>query len=124
MRHRTFPCDECLIRADNKENPRSKFPAERWAASSASIRNAAGYGPDMHAPLFGCHKGTPSDPDEDLACAGWLAKFGAGHPTVRLAVVCGGLPVSALEPGENWPPLHNTWDEVVQYQTGRTCLLE
>jgi hypothetical protein len=27
------------------------------------------------------------------------------------------LPADALEPGDNWPPLHHTWTSVVQAQT-------
>jgi len=108
---RSFPCDECPIRADNADNPKSKFPAGRWEALSVSV-NAPQFGETM----FGCHKGAPGT-DEDLACAGWLVQFGGGHPTVRLAVVTGRLPVEALSPGANWPPLHESWAAVVEAQT-------
>jgi len=67
-------------------------------------------------PLFGCHKGEPGT-NNDLACAGWLAQFGHEHIGVRLAVAQGRLPADALEPGENWPPLHQTWTDVVRCQT-------
>lgn len=111
---RLFPCDECPIRADNADNPKSMFPACRWDALSASV-NA----PQMGDVMFGCHKGAPGT-DEDLACAGWLAQFGGGHPTVRLAVFTGRLPVEALSPGSNWPPLHESWQAVVEAQTSET----
>lgn len=115
---RRFPCNECPIRADNRDNPTAKFPAARWAALTASVVDpATGFGPDFDAPLFGCHKGTPGQASEDLACAGWLARFGGEHPRVRLAHLLGWLPDSALVPGENWPPLHAGWVEVVAAQT-------
>lgn len=108
---RLFPCDECPIRSDNASNPKSMFPASRWKALSATVD-----APQMGEPMFGCHKGAPGT-DDDLACAGWLAQFGDRHPTVRLAVVTGRLPVEALSPGVNWPPLHDSWAAVVKAQT-------
>ncbi|WP_199512188.1 DUF6283 family protein [Nucisporomicrobium flavum] len=114
---RQFPCDECPIRSDNSDNPRSKFPAERWNALGASVRDPhTGYQPMPGDVMFGCHKGEPGT-NADLACAGWLAQFGGDHGGVRLAVVQGRLPDSALEPGPNWPPLHETWADVVRAQT-------
>lgn len=115
---RRFPCGECPIRSDNADNPRSKFPAERWDALTASVVDPdTGFGPSFDAPLFGCHKGEPGT-DADLACAGWLARFGRDHPVIRFALTTGRLPEEALTPGPNWPPLHPTWREVVAHQTG------
>lgn len=117
MPYRKFPCNECPIRADNCDNPRSKFPAERWAALSVTVRDPqTGRQPMPGEIMFGCHKGEPGT-DRDLACAGWLAQFGSEHIGVRLAVTTGRLPESALETGENWPPLHQTWQDVVRAQT-------
>lgn len=53
----------------------------------------------------------------DLACAGWLAQFGGDNGGVRLAIMQGRLPDSALKPGVNWPPLHGNWADVVEAQT-------
>lgn len=114
--HRRYPCDECPIRADNADNPASKFPAERWEALSRSVRIGQ-HQPMVGDPLFGCHKGQPGTPEADLACAGWLARFGGDHVTIRLALARGQLPPAMMEPGENWPPLHETWDDVVAHQT-------
>ncbi len=114
--HRKFPCDECPIRADNAGNPKSMFPAERWQALSASVHNEVTGSPGMNEILFGCHKGEPGT-DADLACAGWLAQFGVDHVAVRFAIVQGRLSPEALHSGENWPPLHPTWDAVVKAQT-------
>lgn len=115
--YRPFPCNECPIRADNVDNPSSHFPAERWEVLSSSVESPGGFGPSFDSPMFGCHKGMPGRPDEDLACAGWLAIFGGGHPRVRLAVALEQLPLSALRRGANWPPLHPDWTAVVRNQT-------
>ena len=114
---RRYPCDECPIRADNAGNPASKFPAIRWRELTASVESAGGFGPVFGSPMFGCHKGKPGQPGEDLACAGWLASFGAAHPRVRLAVATGQLDPSDLSPGENWPPLFTEWRDLVRVQT-------
>ncbi|GAA2679619.1 hypothetical protein GCM10010428_45130 [Actinosynnema pretiosum subsp. pretiosum] len=117
MPHREFPCGPCPIRADNSNNPKAKFSAERWADLTSTVRDLkTGRQPMPGDPLFGCHKGEPGT-DNDLACAGWLAQFGADHIGIRLALVQGRLPDSALEAGDNWPPLHRTWDDVVRHQT-------
>lgn len=114
---RAYPCNECPIRADNADNPNSKFPATRWEALSVTVRDPeTGWEPGVNEILFGCHKGEPGT-DADLACAGWLAQFGGDHLAVRLAVATGRLPVAALRSGENWPPLHETWTDVVEAQT-------
>lgn len=115
--HRAFPCDECPFRMDNAENPAAKFPAERWAALAVTVRNlASGRQPMPGDAMFGCHKGAPGT-NADLACAGWLARFGADHVGVRLTAVRGRLPYRALEPGANWPALYDTWDDAVRAQT-------
>jgi hypothetical protein len=77
---------------------------------------ATGFGPSIDAPMFGCHKGAPST-NADLACAGWLARFGLDHPLVRFAALQGRIPAEAFQPGDNWPPLHETWEEVVGHHT-------
>jgi len=117
MPHRRFPCNECPIRADNADNPASKFPAWKWRELTASVESPGGFGPEFDAPLFGCHKGQPGNSGEDLACAGWLARFGLGHPRVRLALATGRLDPAALRPGENWPPLFTSWRAIVAAQS-------
>lgn len=94
------PCDECPWRVDAEPG---RFAPERWAALAASSADERGFGPEYGNPLFACHK-TPEG--EERACAGWLAREGANHPTVRLAVLLGDVPACALDPGEGWPDLH------------------
>jgi hypothetical protein len=105
------------MRADNCDNPEAKFPAERWTALSSTVRDPqTGTQPFPGDPMFGCHKGEPGTND-DLSCAGWLVQFGFDHLGVRLALAQGRLPASALEAGDTWPPLHETWDDVVGSHT-------
>lgn len=114
---RKYPCDECPFRCDNTDNPNSQFPAERWAALETTTRDPeSGHHPGLNDSMFGCHKGEPGT-EADLACAGWLATFGADHVRVRLAVAIGALPAAELQPGENWPQLYATWADVVMHQT-------
>lgn len=125
---REFPCGPCPIRADNADNPDAKFPAHRWKALSNTVPDpVTGMPPLPGIPLFGCHKGRPGSDDscprteDDLTCAGWLAQFGGDHLTIRLALNERRLDPAALKPGDNWPPLHQTWDDVVRHQTSDTA---
>ena len=99
------PCSECPWRRDS---PVGQFPACRYEA----LRDTSG-GPGVEAPLgsplFACHK-TPDG--QERACAGWLAVAGVDHLGVRLAVVMGRLPGEALVPGEGWPDLYDSFEEM------------
>ncbi|WP_410659529.1 DUF6283 family protein [Amycolatopsis sp. lyj-112] len=117
MPYREFPCGPCPVRADNCDSPDTKFPAERWRALAKTVRDPeTGQHPTLGDRILGCHKGEPRT-EADLACAGWLVRFGADHVAIRLAVATGRLPASALTPGANWPPLHETWAEMVREHT-------
>lgn len=72
--------------------------------------------PALRAPLFGCHKGVPGEPEQDLVCAGWLASFGYRSIPIRLAVVRGRLDPAQLGTGPDWPELYDTWDEMAAAQ--------
>lgn len=114
--HRTFPCNECPVRCDNADNPRSKFTPQKWEDLKASIDDGTGGNSAVDAPMFGCHKGEPGT-DADLACAGWLAAFGTRSLPVRLNVAMGRLSPSYLTTWPNWPPLYQTWEAMVEAQT-------
>ncbi len=116
--HRMYPCDECPMLVDNADNPDSQFPSHRWDALSPAVRDPeTGRHPGLRDPVFACHKGAPGAAERDLACAGWLAMFGTDHVRVRLALAQDQLPLSAVEPGANWPALHGSWAEVVANHT-------
>jgi len=116
--YRRFPCACCPIRADNVDNPAAKFPAWKWDELQASVPEGhGGASVPVGTLMFGCHAGLTPGSCENGACAGWLAVFGADHVTVRLAVTLGRLAPEALQPGANWPPLHQDWASVREHQT-------
>lgn len=97
------PCDECPWR---KNAEPGRFTTERWEALSSSSVSEEGWGPDFFGPMFACHK-TPEGGER--ACAGWLAVEGVNHPRVRFGVGQGELTMCMLEPGEDWPELHESF---------------
>jgi Family of unknown function (DUF6283) len=68
-------------------------------------------GPEFGAPQFACHQ---SHEGGEVVCAGWLAVHGHKHPSVRLGVANGSVPVEALEPGEDWPELEPDYQCVIE----------
>lgn len=119
MPHRKAPCNECPWR---KDVPINRFSLERFQQlratstqpdvrdTAAMVQAAAG-----EQEKFGCHKGDPGT-GEDLACAGWLAVVGWENISIRVAVVYGQLPGSALRSGPNWPELYESYDAMVEAQ--------
>jgi hypothetical protein len=103
MPRRRFPCGECPWKIDAEPG---RFPSSRYDDLRATSDQSG-----LDAPLFGCHKGDPGT-NADLACAGWLAVDGDQHLGVRLAILSGRLPASALVPGEAWPALYSSYDEM------------
>lgn len=61
--------------------------------------------------MFACHK-TPDGAER--ACASWLAVVGREHLAVRLALLMDRLDPSALAPGDGWPPLYASYDELAE----------
>jgi hypothetical protein len=114
------PCTECPARRDNVDNPRAKFPAARWEQLRATVETPWNLEELEEQTLFGCHKGDPRTGGEgELLCAGVLAAFGFDSVKVKMAVHFGRLDPAALHPGEGWPELYATWDEMVENQTLR-----
>lgn len=110
--YRRWPCQECPFRRDTRPG---QFPACRYEALKATA-GAPGAEAGIGAPLFACHK-SPEGREE--ACAGWLAVSGYEHLGVRLAVAQGRLPASVLTPGEGWPELHSSYDEMAAVKAGK-----
>jgi hypothetical protein len=65
--------------------------------------------------MFACHKSAEA---HEIPCAGWLAVVGYEHLTVRLSIIEGVLPSEVLRPGEGWPELFSSYDELVEHQAG------
>lgn len=115
LRHRKFPCNECPWRRDT---PPGKFPAHRYEALRNTM-GAPGAEAPLGAPMFACHK---SDEGATQACAGWLAVAGIDHLGVRYNIAIKRLPASALTPGEGWPALFDSYDEMAETQALDTGL--
>lgn len=104
------PCASCPWRVDATAGDIPNFDitlAENLAATCPDERSM---GPDFGASIFACHQ---SKPGEEFACAGWLATVGHRHPSVRLAVSLKRLDPSALQPGADWPELHEHYHQVL-----------
>lgn len=107
----TKPCESCPWRQDATASDIPNFDvglAERLAATCPDER---GFGPDYGAPWFACHQ---SRDGREIPCAGWLAVAGRTHPAVRLAVRQGRVNPQALDAGEDWPALHQNYQDVLE----------
>ena len=100
---RRFPCNECPWKRDS---PPGQIPASRYEELRATSDQSG-----IAAPMFGCHRGEPGT-NADLACAGWLAVAGVEHLGIRLAVITGRLEPEDLQPGEGWPDLYGSYQEL------------
>lgn len=103
------PCGECPWRRDQ---PAGRFPACRYEALRNTSADTDGASVPLGAPMFGCHK---SPEGAEMACAGWLAVEGHRHVGVRLAVATGQLDPEALHPGEGWPELYASYQEMAEF---------
>lgn len=113
LKHAARPCPDCPWRRDA---PLQHFPAERYELLRDTVRQPDENGhadAPLDAPLFGCHA-TPRGGEH--ACAGWLAVEGLGHLRVRMALSLGDLEPEAIRPGEGWPELYESYDEMVAAQ--------
>lgn len=104
------PCPSCPWQKESTAPEIPTFDLARAEGLARCSPDARGVGPDVGAPMFACHQ---SSCEAEFACAGWLAVAGSAHPTVRYAVHQGRLDPSRLEPGADWPPLHDSYPEVL-----------
>lgn len=111
MNVRKTPCEQCPWRRDVEPG---QFPADRYE-ELAETTGSAGEEADLDAPLFGCHKGSPDSP---MPCAGWLAAVGYDSLHVRILASRGEIPAEVLRPGDDWPPLFDSFEEMAAYQGG------
>lgn len=105
------PCASCPWRLDATAADIPNFDLELAENLAATCPDERGMGPDFHAGIFACHQ---SKIDEEFACAGWLAMVGHASPRVRMAVGQGLIDAEALEPGKDWPKLHDNYGEVLE----------
>ncbi|MEU1816030.1 DUF6283 family protein [Streptomyces roseifaciens] len=113
--YRRRPCAECPWRRDVEPG---QFTKERFDALVATAEHIhpTSYEDVLNQKMFACHK-SPEGGEE--ACAGWLAVAGRDHIGVRVAVARNLLPGEALSPGEGWPELFDSYDEMARTQGRR-----
>lgn len=107
MACRRRPCAECPW---VKVTPPGRFSRERYEVLRATTGEPGNEAP-IGAAMFACHK---SAEGKELPCAGWLAAVGYESLTVRVNLATGAIPPEALEPGEDWPELHGSYDEMME----------
>lgn len=102
---RRWPCSACPWKRETADRMTFSNLANYAAGTCGTPGNEAPIGAEM----FACHR-SATDPNE--LCAGWLAAVGYFHLSVRLAIAMGVLPADALTPGEGWPELYGSYDEL------------
>ncbi|WP_412093862.1 MULTISPECIES: DUF6283 family protein [Cupriavidus] len=105
------PCASCPWRRDSVAGDIANFDLALAESLAATCPDHRGMGPDFGAGVFACHQ---SKEGAEFACAGWLARVGHCHPSVRLAVTVGRLDPAMLAPGEGWPELHDDYGQVLE----------
>ena len=106
-----LPCPGCPWRLDQDARSIPNFSLELAQALAHTCPDARGMGPDFGAAMFACHH---SKAGAEVHCAGWLASVGHRHPVVRLSIARGQLDPAHLEPGPDWPALHENYGQVLE----------
>lgn len=107
MNARKRPCENCPWRTDATPG---EFPLERYEALRDSVPDGSEH-PGLLDPMFACHK---SAEGKEIACAGWLVRYGVDHLRSRLALALGEIEMP--QPDETWPELYPTYDALVDAQ--------
>lgn len=98
------PCASCPWRVDATPDNIPNFKLE-LAENLANCQSG-----ELGAPIFACHL---SKVDKEIPCAGWLVAHGWDSIAVRLRLLTRKLDPAAMYPGEDWPELHATYDEMM-----------
>lgn len=105
------PCPSCPWRLDQDARSIPNFSLDKAEALAATCPDERNMGPDHGAAMFACHQ---SRIGAEVHCAGWLATVGHRHPAVRLSVMRDRLDPGHLQPGANWPALHENYGQVLE----------
>lgn len=106
----TRPCPSCPWRTDRSAKDIPNFDLQLARNLVATCPDVKGHGPAFGSPMFACHQ---TETGLERPCAGWLGTVGHRHPNVRLAVLSGQVGEEALSPLADWPPLHNSYADVL-----------
>ncbi|GAA2275583.1 hypothetical protein GCM10009853_032140 [Glycomyces scopariae] len=116
MARRRQPCEECPWRRDAEPG---KFTPEKFAAMRETVEQPEGSFTGRFPPVFACHMTTPAPGRESIACTGALAVCGQGNLTLRIGLALGRVPAEAVEPGEGWPELFDSFEEMADANAPR-----
>ncbi|MDP9606125.1 DUF6283 family protein [Variovorax sp. NFACC27] len=105
------PRPSCPWRLDQDARSIPNFSLDKAEALAATCPDARNMGPGPDAAMFACHQ---SRIGAEVHCAGWLATVGHRHPAVRLSVLRDRLDPGRLEPGADWPALHENYGQVLE----------
>lgn len=100
-----MPCKTCPWRVDQDATVIPNFSLELAENLVHTTDTRVG------APLFACHQ---SKPEEEVVCSGWLARYGWDSIGVRMGLMTGKYTPEMLAPGEDWPELHETYEQVIE----------
>ena len=98
------PCPSCPWRVDQHADDIPNFRLE-LAENLVSTTSD-----QLFAPTFACHQ---SREGAEVACAGWLVRYGWDNLGVRLGLMTGRYTPDELEIGDDWPELHETFDDLI-----------
>lgn len=104
------PCPSCPWRVDQTASDIPNFDIEKAEGLAECCPDHCGASPAFDAPIFSCHQ---SKEGAEFPCAGWLATVGHRHPRMRYRAMLGDIPFEALEPGKDWPELHENYGDVL-----------
>lgn len=108
--YRRSPCETCPWR---KDAPLGVFPDSVFESSRHTSVQQDWDGDIPNR--FGCHSSAPgTGAKAPLTCAGFLAVAGHENIGVRLSVLNGTIASEALSPGEGWPELYDSYDDMAE----------
>ncbi|WP_284740261.1 DUF6283 family protein [Amycolatopsis sp. RTGN1] len=107
--HRAQPCRQCPWRQDADLTAFSEADMIKLANANGSPGAEAA----TTAPAMSCHLDQPDTTHPMRLCAGWLAVVGRHHLSIRMALLAGTLPPTAVTADADWPALHPSLDDLV-----------
>src|SRR3954470_13465914 len=105
------PCKTCPWRLDSHSNDIPGFQLELAEDLDQTSRQPDGSEAPYGAPLFACHQSTP---DREGGCAGSQPVEGFHNLTARVSAFHGRLDPRGFRPGPDWPPLVESFQEMIE----------
>lgn len=107
--HRSYPCTECPWKRETALGRFAPDDFERLRGTCHQPDMSQWNGQRPIQQIFACHM---SSEGKEVACAGFLAVDGGQNLEVRLSQSLGDLPADVLSPGDAWPALYKSFEEM------------